>query len=66
MDSKEMKILHVIDEAGKHITIPVVNNEFKNESSNIDMSKYKFDLDWYLSHGYKLLDDIIKNIENHK
>lgn len=40
MDSKEMKILHVIDEAGKHITIPVVNNEFKNESSNIDMSKY--------------------------
>lgn len=59
MDSKEIKILHVIDNSGNHITVDT--DTLKDNSQS---AKYTFDLEWYLNHGYKKFDDIVNNIEN--
>lgn len=62
MNTKEMQIVHVINSKGEHITIPFVDADTINEDTQ-SLNGYKFDLEWYLSHGYKKFDDITKQIE---
>lgn len=66
MDTKELQIIHVVNSKGEHLTIPFVDADSVNKDTKSMNDEYKFDLEWYLSHGYKTFDEITRQIENKK
>lgn len=58
-----MKELHVINGNGERITMSWEKLRRINEDdSNPD--KYFHDVDWYLAHGYSLIDDVIEEFQD--
>lgn len=60
-----MNKLHLINEVGDTIAIEFKNFENKkkqlNETTN---TNYHIDVDWYLTNGYSLVENMFKRIEN--
>ncbi len=60
-----MNKLHLINEVGDTIAIEFKDFENKkkqlNETTN---TNYHIDVDWYLTNGYSLVEDMFKRIEN--
>ena len=57
---------HLINEYGDRVTIQrtlPLNEEIKklNESTN---SNFHLDIEWYLSNGYSLVEDVFNEIES--
>ena len=60
-----MNKLHLINEVGDTIAIEFKDFENKkkqlNETTN---TNYHIDVDWYLTNGYSLVEDMFKRIGN--
>ena len=60
-----MDKLHLINEVGDKIIVEAKDFENKkkqlNETTN---SNYHIDVDWYLTNGYSLAEDMFRRIEN--
>ena len=58
-----MEKLHVINNRGFKKEVTWAEMIKLNEVSNCDEDKFYHDIDWYLSNGYHLIDDVIKDFE---
>lgn len=54
-----MDKLHVINKHGVMKEVTWLELIKLNEDSNCDEDKFYHDIDWYLSNGYHLIDDVM-------
>ena len=60
-----MDKLHLINEVGD--TIAIEFKDFENKKKQLNettKTNYHIDVDWYLTNGYSLVEDMFKRIEN--
>lgn len=55
-------IHHLIDEDGNRVVMTSVefNRHKELNESKSEKRKLKFDMEWYLSHGYHTFDEVFK------
>jgi hypothetical protein len=63
----DKKVVHLINENGQRITMEMgeYNSKFTHLNETMQNST-QIDINWYLSHGYKTIKQVRKNIENGK
>lgn len=61
-----MSKIHLINKQGERITIENCEWEDAKLQPNNKYAGYTMDMDWYLSHGYSLAEDVFKRIESQR